>query len=71
MIGISFGGVFAGRLAACFAKASLTYAFDTNGGKAVLVVCLNGLGRIIHLLASKASLVVVIHSRAKAAIALD
>jgi hypothetical protein len=50
VIGINFGGVFAGRLAACFAKASLTYSFDTIGGKAVVVVCLNGLPRIIHLL---------------------
>jgi hypothetical protein len=30
--GINFGGVFAGRLAACFANASLTYEFDTMGG---------------------------------------
>jgi hypothetical protein len=29
---IAFGGVFAGRLAACFANASATYALDTIGG---------------------------------------
>ena len=71
MIGINFGGVFGGRLAARFAKASLTYAFDTIGGKAVLVVCLNGFARMIHALPSNASRIVVIHSNAKASLALD
>ena len=50
MIGINFGGVFAGRLAACLANASLTYSFDTIGGKAVVVACLKGRARIIYLL---------------------
>ena len=68
MIGIKFTGVFAGRLAACFANASLTYVFDTIGGKAVRVVCLNGLPRIIHLLTFTGHF---IYSRAKASSALD
>jgi hypothetical protein len=44
--GINFGGVRAGRLAACFARASRTISFVTAGGWAVVASCLNGIARI-------------------------
>jgi hypothetical protein len=54
VIGIVLGGVFAGRLAACFASASVTYALDTAGGNAVVVACLNGFPLIVLLLSRRA-----------------
>jgi hypothetical protein len=51
VIGIAFGGLFGGRRADCFASASSTYSFETIGGWAVVVACLNGLARITILLA--------------------
>jgi hypothetical protein len=41
--GISLGGVFGGRLAACRANASATKLLVAIGGNAVEVACLNGL----------------------------
>ena len=47
--GIARGGDVGGRLAACFANASATYSFEAAGGWAVVVACLNGRARMIHL----------------------
>jgi hypothetical protein len=48
--GIARGGVRAGRVAACFAHASVTNSLLTGVGNAVRVSCLNGLARIREIL---------------------